>query len=316
MAEDQQTDEEILDQISAKGKCLEGFKREYLELKKQHEMYEASVVAKERELEANNAEISTIRDQISFIHRNIDEIASSQASLKDAIDHMNSRRSTLVEREINNRDEITVFTGFFDELKATLAVGPDWTPEQLEQKQTLEKEKDFATGKFEGVMTNVNGIRQEIDRIYEHIQQLEQDIVDKDKRMEDIARKTREFQSKTKSMSQNKDDREQLVFQLRDSIVKAESDLVDKRRQYAGEDRVLKDLESSLQATKEKMEVYLSEYDLLFRTLQDFTSELDRQKVQNRKVEDEITEKSNQLAEKRKDVEEFTKEGKCFHKRQ
>lgn len=304
-----EANDDFMELIQAKGKCLEGFKREYIELKKQHDLVEASVVGKERELEAHNAEISAIRDQISFIHKNVDEVGSSQSALKEAIDHMTTRKSSLIERELANREEIAVYTKNFEELKAVLALGPDWTPEQMDQKQTLQKEKDFLVGKLEAVTLNVSRVRQEVDTIYETIHQLEKDIADKDELATNIVKKTKEHLDKTKELVKYREEREKLVFDLREGMIKSENDQAERRRLLKGEDRTLQDLDVSLQASKSQMEAYLAEYDALWRTLQDLTNELERQKNHNRKIEEEIQEKEKVLQEKADDIAHFTKEG-------
>ena len=50
-------------------------------------------------------------------------------------------------------------------------------------------------------------------------------------------------------------------------------------------------------------ETYLADYDKLYASLQDLTMELDRQKVQNRKINEEIAEKNKSIAEKNTEIE-------------
>lgn len=308
MKHDDVTDEDIMELIQSKGKALEGFKREYLELKKQYDLVEGNVVAKERELEVINAEIFSTRDQISFIHRNVDEILSSQTALKVATEHMSSRRSNLIEKEMSNRDEIAVFTGFSEELKSALSIGASWTPEQLDQKQILEKDVDFSSGKLESILANVNGLRREVDRIYDCIQQLEKDISEKDDSLVNIGSKTKDYQGKAKDLMKTREEREQKVFEVRAAIVQAETNLAERRRTQKGEDRSLQDLDANLAASKEQMEVYLTQYDSLYKTLQDLTADLERQKSQNAAVEEDIAAKKTALDERRRDIDAFVKE--------
>ena len=297
-----------LDAIIAKGKSFDAFKKEYLDLKRNHESLEASATAKEREVEVQGLELGSLRDQVSFTLKNIDEVISSQSALKQSVDSMTARQLALVEKEAKNREEISMYNAYNEELKAALSVGADWTPEQKEKRLTLEKTRDFVNGKLESALTNVSGVRSEIDRIYDAIQQLEKDIADKDDKVVSLVDKLKMYRDKTKDMVQHREDKEKQVFELREEIVKAEATLAARKKFHKGEDKVLAELDASLSASKEQMEVYISEYDLLFRTLQDFTSELERQKSMNRKLEEEIDEKTKALKEKSEDIDFYSKE--------
>jgi chromosome segregation ATPase len=302
----------FMDAVNGKGKIFEAFKKEYTDLKKAVETLEASAASKERETEIQAVELASIRDQVSFTLKNIDEVISSQSGLKQAVDSMTSRQQLLVEKELNNREEISRINALNEELKASLSVGADWTPEQKEKRMNLEKTRDFINGKLESGLTNVSGVRAEIDRIYDTIQQLEKEIADKDDKIGEVVDKLKMFKEKTLEMVHHREDREKKVFELREEIVKAETALAESKKKHKGEDKTLQDLDANLAASKEQMEVYLSEYDLLFRTLQDFTSELERQKTTNRKLEEEIEEKSSSLKEKAADIEFYTKECSKF----
>jgi chromosome segregation ATPase len=300
------------DAINAKGKVFDAFKKEYLDLRKAAEALEAGVASKERETEIQAVELASLRDQVSFTLKNIDEVISSQSGLKQAVDSMTSRQQTLVEKELRNREEISVINNLNDELKTNLAVGADWTPEQKEKRMNLEKTRDFINGKLESALTNVAGVRAEIDRIYDTIQALEKEIAEKDDKIAEVVDKLKQFKDKTFEMVRHREDREKKVFELREEIVKAETELGARKKMHKGEDKVLADLDASVTACKEQNEVAISEYELLHRTLQDFTSEMERQKTICRKLEDEIGDKTKILRDKASDIEFYSKECSKF----
>ena len=57
-----------------------------------------------------------------------------------------------------------------------------------------------------------------------------------------------------------------------------------------------------------RMEEYISDYANLFRTLSDLTSELEKQNSQNRKIEEEIIQRKEELDMKATDVKKAKKE--------
>jgi chromosome segregation ATPase len=56
------------------------------------------------------------------------------------------------------------------------------------------------------------------------------------------------------------------------------------------------------------MDQFIQQYETLYRTLQDNSTELERQKAVNNKLEEEIEEIAKSIEEKKKDVEESNKD--------
>lgn len=214
------------DMIALKGSTLEPFRNEYLELKKQNDLMIANVIGKEREVESLNSELSGIRDQITFTRRNIDEIISTQETIKHTVDNINSVKASLTDSEKTNRDKIVVYTGYFEELKEALSIGADWTPEQAEQRQALEKERDFLQGKLESRSNQVDGIRGDVDRIYSNIQQLEVEIATHEENVNKLTSKAKDVQKEVTQTNSMKENSEKKLLELRALIVKDEAGLV------------------------------------------------------------------------------------------
>jgi uncharacterized protein YaaN involved in tellurite resistance len=88
----------------------------------------------------------------------------------------------------------------------------------------------------------------------------------------------------------------------------ANEDLQERQRLFNTEDRSLHALDQSLEANKVQMDTYLQDYESLYRTLQETSAELERQKVQNRKVEEEIAELENSIKDRTKEADGVLKE--------
>ena len=93
---------------------------------------------------------------------------------------MTQRRNYLTDAEKSSRSEITIYSKYFNELKESLSIGADWTPDQQEQRSSLEKERDFLVSKLENKNSQVSGIRNDIDRIYQTVQVHEEEIAKAD----------------------------------------------------------------------------------------------------------------------------------------
>jgi chromosome segregation ATPase len=213
-------DNEIMEAILSKSSVLEGFRKEYTDVCRKYEEASVQLTSQERENEALSAELSALREQISFTRRNIDEVRSSHENLKETIDVIASKRNLLSDRERASRDEIAEFTSNFEALKTALAVGSDWTPEQQDQRIMLEKERDFLATKLENRNNQVASLRGDIDMAYEKIQRLEAETLSADQKSEEITEKMKEFKKISQSMTKKREESEQKVFDLRAEVVK------------------------------------------------------------------------------------------------
>lgn len=228
--------------------------------------------------------------------------------MKASIDHISNKRNSLFDAEKNNRDEIVVYNGYFTELKAALENGVEWTPEQLEQRQALEKERDFLLNRLDNKSNQVGGVRHIVDTIYNHVKALEEEIANIDKKTEEVLDQTKEYHKQSKEQSQKREDFEKQLFQLRTDLVVAEQELHKQKKILKIDEDNLKELDQSLEFLKAQMEVYLKDYDLLYKTLTDATIELEKQKSQNRKIEEDIQVKLKYIAEKEVDSEGYQKQ--------
>ena len=128
--EDPEEESDVMELIQSKGGVLDAFKNEWTELEKTIENTLATNLEKEREVDFQNVELKSVREQLTLARRNVDELLSQQEMLKETIEHINQKREGLVERESKNREEIGVYSGLFGELKDSLSVGGDWSPEK------------------------------------------------------------------------------------------------------------------------------------------------------------------------------------------
>lgn len=301
-------DEDIMEFIHSKGSCLDAFKREYLDVEKEIDIVAARAMTKEKESIALLSDLNGIKEQVSFTRKNVDELVSAQESLKGTLDHISSKRASFVEKERSNKEEINVYNSYFEELKQALAVGSDWTPEQLEQKQALEKEREFLMSKYDNRVTQVNGLRADVDRLFSYVKELEENILTIENDTLDVEKQIRSHQQSSKDLIRNKDDEEKKVFDVRSKIVAVENEVFEKKRRVRNDDKLLNDLDTSLKEAKEKMEVSIKEYDNLFNLLQEMSGELERQKSHNEKIDVEVQEREKVLTEYAKEGEIHAKE--------
>jgi chromosome segregation ATPase len=302
--DDMDEDLEVLELIQSKEGSLDAFKNEWTDLEKSIETILSNNLDKEREVDFQNGELKTVRDQLAFARRNVDELVSQQEVLKETIEHINQKRDGLVERESKNREEIGVFQGYFSELKDALryvcvcvcvyvcmyvcvylyplhpiylhpihlySVGADWAPDQLEQRIVLEKERDFLSSKLENSNNQLAGMRGEIDHIYSGIQQLEGDNLELDKELSVVEGKRYTVKKESSNMVSRKEELEREIHDQRAVVVSVEAEIAEKHSMKRAEDRALKSLDVSIAKSKSQMEIYISNYDTLYRTLQETT---------------------------------------------
>lgn len=279
---------DIMDFLASKGVALEPFKNEYLELQRQLEIVTASNVGKEREMDMQVMELKMAREQLIFTKRNIDELVSQQEVLKETIDNAQSKKENLIDSESTNRQEISTISGYFADLKEALAVGADWTPEQEEMRHALEKERDFISSKLENKSNQLNGLRNDIERTYEHVAAVEKTIQELEEKIAAVDKQRSELKKEATKLAAKKESTEKQVFDLRAVYVTRDSELNDKYKLLAMEEKMLKSLEANIAKSKAQMDVYTREYEKLFHTLKEYTNDLEKYQTQNVKHQEEI----------------------------
>ena len=305
-------DEDIFEVIKRKGDhpSLSAFKHEYVELQKAYDAALAQVVSREREVESAAHELQVVREQITFTNRNVEELVSAREALEDGIEHKKFVKSGLEDREAGNRREIRSYTNMFEDLKEALSVGSDWLPDQLEQRQGLEKEVDYAASKLENRLAQVSGVRADADRTFDRIQQLDAEIEELELKSNEVEKKTEAYMKESAILNEKRKVLEKRIFDLRAEEVSLEDEFKEKRRQRREADRSVNDLDESLESCKKQMDAYLAEYDQLVRVLGETTSELERTKNNCKKLDIELDEKREAIAEREKDIHRDTKETK------
>ena len=300
-------DDDVVDEldalITAKGMILEPYKRELNDLVKNCENIQNNCISKDREGNQLAGELNHVRESVTFIRRTIDEIQSQQEAIRATNQRMVQRRNYLTDAEKASRSEIVIYSKYFNELKDALSIGADWTPEQQEQRSSLEKERDFLVSKLENKNSQVSGIRSDIDRIYQTIQVYEEEIAKADQDADAIINKTNVLQKEIKNLTQSRIDNDKEMYELRAKVMTEEANLIEKKRIQKSDDSALQSLNVSLEASKVAMEANIKEYDSLYHVLGELNSELERQKKQNIKYEEEIIERSAYVEGREADIE-------------
>jgi chromosome segregation ATPase len=168
--EEQEEEIDIMEFLASKGVGLDPFKHELLELQKVLEHTNASNIGKERDVDTHATELRMLREQLLFARRNVDELVSQQEVLKETIDNAHSKKEGLIDREQQNRQEISAYHGYAADLKEALSVGADWTHEQIDQRVTLEKERDFIASRLENQNNQLGALRAGIENMYSTVE--------------------------------------------------------------------------------------------------------------------------------------------------
>ena len=291
----------VMESMIANNSDCAAFGQEFSDLQKKCDNVAAVAIGKEREYEGYNGDLSSVREQLTFTRRNIEEIVSNIETIKLNADQIVSVKNSLAASEKLSRDKIVVFEGYFEELKAALAMGADWKPEQLEQKNALEKERDYLTGKLDNKKNQVKGVRSDIERICDHIQQLEQSIKTTEDAVVQANKDIKSFEQKAVLGIEKRNGTEKELFDLRAAILAAEEEFARKKLDVNKGDQAKEELEALLEQLKGKMEMYIKEYETLLRVMQSVSSDLEKQKTQNIKIEVDLEEKAKYITEKTED---------------
>ena len=302
-------DDPELDAIISKGgEKLAEYMTGIIELTRRAERAAVVIIGKERDVDGMSAQLAHLREQTAFLRRNIDETHANQDLLKDSIDNMTTQKNNMAEREAMNRDQIASFEEKYEELKAIADAGSGWKPDQSDERIALERERGFLTSRLENKTNQVNSLRLEIDNIYGMINSLETQLADDEKRVIDIAKKTNEVNRTAIDLKKKKDEFESRLTALREMLVKTEHDLEETQAKLSMDQHGLSKLEGKVNTHKEELEASVQQYEALYRTLQELTTECERQLHTNKKVAGELEENRKYVTERRKENDWLLKE--------
>jgi chromosome segregation ATPase len=302
----------LMEFIHSKGHLLSGYLREYQAVERDIEKTNQETKLKEREYDNLYSELHSLKEQVQSSEKYIAEVKASKASLTLSLEQMSNHRVTITQQEAENKAAIEKFRSQFDDIKSQLAAGPEWTSEQLEMKMTIEKERDYLQSKYENQMLSVMTIRNEIDTLYSHIQNLEEQIANVEKETEAVDEKLKEVNKQTKLQCKQLDSLEKQVFSKRDEIRVLEEEINERKRLLKFEEKSLHDLEAGLKDIRRRMEESIADYNKLYHSLETNTFDLERQKVQITKLQEEIKQKEEYNALKREECDYYVKECKKF----
>ena len=226
--------EEVFEFLKVKGPPLEGFKREYIELQTSLDTLLDSIATKEREVEIQNAELAQVKDQLMLSRRAIDDAQVQKENLQANIDHIQATQRNLIDREVANRSEIGIYSGEFEELKIALAQGSGWTHEQEEEKHNLEKSRDFLIKKLENKTNLVNGVRSDVDKLYELIQHIESQVAEIDSKIESMNNEIKHNNKRASDQKQLAESLETKIRELQQSLTSAERELEERSKLQQG----------------------------------------------------------------------------------
>jgi hypothetical protein len=299
--------EEVMEVLKGKGPSLEGFRREFMELQNSVEVLTESLVEKEREIESLQTDSIQIRDQTSIAKRNIEETMLSVDGLQSNLENLRENRVRLMEREMTNRSKIAMYSHKFDKLHEALEIGSGWSAAQDEERQTLEKEKDFLIKKLDNKNNLIIGIRLDSNHCYDNIQQLENENTSLQEEITKISTEMSSLVQRSQEESQRCRSLEMKVKTIQQDNIQAESTYQELIQTIKSEDKTLVSLEKLLKSLKGRMDCHISEYDALFSVTQNLTNDLEKQKSLNASYQLDILSKKEYLLKKQGEMSELAK---------
>lgn len=253
-------------------------------------------------------DLATLRDQIRGCRLSTQESVASQVAIREQMEKLTAKGRENTVRELSFHEEMTNVSSQLEALQLAIASGSDWTSEQEEQKQMLMRERDYMFKKLESQNNQISILRNETSRILTLIHDSEARASKSDEEKQTIALKIAALHRQLAGISSEQQALAKSIGDVQTSIQQTKTDLAEKRALKKAADSNLSTLDANLAVSKAKMAEYLRDYDQLLQTLQDMTASLSRQKAQNKKTFDELTEKERQLQVRLKDIENLTRE--------
>ena len=307
--------EEFMDWMEKMGPVLGKFKKEFADIVEKSENATLELVGHEKELTNAMAELNLLREQTSACKRVVDESVSSQDNIRAQMDNFHSRIKDAGIREMGNKSEIATFEKKKDDLLSLLEVGSDWQDDQIEERDNLEKERDFLAQKLDAKLNDLSNLRQDIDKMIEQIRTEEANISQTDESIEKLQTRINELEEQTKTNNRAKANMEKSIFEVRNEIVQGETDLAEKTRIFRGEEKLYEELQDQVNGAKDEVEKCSREIESLNREIGQVKYEIERQKKANTKLEAENEERIVYAKQRFDEAKRHRKEAKKYYEK-
>ena len=209
--------------LEEKGAVVDKFKQEFLGIIDKSENLNLTVFGHEKEMNNLMAEMNSLREQSSATKRVIDESVSSQEAISLQVTSFQQRIRAASIRENSNKNEIGNYEDKKSELETFLEVGSDWQEDQIEERDNLEKERDFKSQKLDSKLSELANLRADIDRMIELIQVDDEEVKVLEGKIETTTEDVRLADEKTKENTREKVAMEKSIFDVRKEIVQGKS---------------------------------------------------------------------------------------------
>lgn len=304
--------EDFMDWMEKEGPVLNKFKDEFLKIVEKSENMTLELSGHEKEMNNAMTELNLLREQSSACKRVVDESLSSQDNIRAQVDNFHTRIKDAGIREMGNKNEISSYESKKTDLLSMLEVGSDWQEDQIEERDTLEKERDFLAQKLDAKLNELSNLRMDIDRMIGLIRTEEANVLQIEEKTDKLQAEITDLEEQTKTNRRAKANMEKTIFDFRKDIVQGETDLAEKIRIFRGEESLLAELEDQLNGAKDEVESCIREIEILNREIGNTNYEIERQKKANAKLETENTERLSYAKERTDEAKRHRKETKKY----
>lgn len=283
--------EEFYSLLEERGTVVDAFRTEFRKIQDEVETTTLAMAGHERDMTALMTELSSLRENVGLSKRVLDESLTFQDNVRAQTESYQNRIRDAAVREMANKSDSSIFEDRKEELMSALSVGSDWREDQLEERDNLEKERDFLSQLLDGKTNELNNLRTEMDMMIELIREDDTKCDDLDKQYGKANQDILDVKMKTADAMRRKVSAEKSVFDLRKDIVQREIDVAEKRRIARGDELLLEDVQRSLEVSKAMVEENVRTLDRLQSKQSNVAYEVERQKKNNAKIEVENEER-------------------------
>lgn len=294
--------------FQSKGHAIQAFRREYLETEQELLTISTDIAKREKEYDNLFSELHSLKDQHKISERLLAELKLSKGAVIQAIDQAKAQNNESVNKCASNKEEIEAYRIKYEELKVFLTKGYDWTPAQIDAKNTLEIERDFLESKLDSKDISIKAIRKENETLFEKVQELEQEIIHIDARKADIDKSFIDAHDKAHEENKKREALERKIFMQRDEVKKLDEDINENVKLCKFEENAVHEMDKNLAEIRQRMEDSINEYTNLYHKLEQCSNELEKNVKQVEKLEGEIKERAEYNILKREEIAYYNKE--------
>ncbi|CAM9749267.1 unnamed protein product, partial [Phaeothamnion confervicola] len=280
------------------GRDADTFRAEYTQLFQAAQDSRDGESAALKKIEQVSTELNACRDELATLDTYEEDAKATRMNRAVALDTLRQQYTDMQLRQEAHREQTKLLYEGIELLKAEAERGPGWREDQEASRRKLVAEIADLRRQLEITQKDHDGIKTGLSRVTEHVEREEGALAKRQAALAQLEARQALRREECEAEQSRRIDAERELVLGQEAVFRDQGICQTKQVGLVQQLEAIARMETQLRESKESMEKYLAEYDVLFKTIQHLSDELDGQIASNDRARLENTERRAAVAGK------------------